>query len=292
MMHLIQIEWIRSLQESFPLILKTFLTMCNALDSLTFYSVIILTVWMGIDRKKGIELLYLTLISSAVTMIVKQFYDMPRPLQVDPSIALVAPPGSGFPSGAAQMAFLWSAYFYDQIRGKAALIFALFYLFFMSFVRVFIGAHFVTDILMGWFVGGSLFALYRIFHDSIYKNFKKKKPLMRALLICLISFWTIFIFCKEEVFRIGIATSAFAIGLYLDAIYNDKLKAPKALLEGSLRVFAALAQFALILIAMWLATKYLDFPKKWSVLVAFILLGIWIPYGATKVSLKIQSLMR
>jgi len=281
-----QIEWIRAMQEGVPFWLKSFLASCNALDSLAFYGAIILVVWMGVSRQRGITLLYLLVFSAMLNLIVKNFYDMPRPFQLEPDIRLASSPGHGFPSGAAQTAMLFGGYLYYHVRKNWALGAAILFILFKSFVRVFIGAHFITDILMGWFVGGSILACYILFGDRLKKVFMRKSALWRSQVLGLSPLWLCLIFFSTSTLRIALMGAFFAIGIYLDEKYNDLLKPPKKFLEGFLRSVATFAQFALILVIV----GYLNLPKEIAIACATCILGLWIPWGGTKISLMQKRL--
>ena len=282
-----QIEWIKAMQAAAPDWLKSFLASCNILDSLTFYGLIIIIVWMGFSRLRGITLLYLFLMSAIVNLIVKHFYDMPRPFHLDISVRLGLAPGFGFPSGAAQTAMLFGGYIYYHVRKNWMLVLAIFYIAFMSFVRVFIGAHFIVDILMGWFVGGSLLTLYILFWEKLRKTFCRQSSLWRSLVLSLMVIWPSVVFCSHSTIRLAVAGVAFAIGIYLEEIYCSPRKDPKKITKKVWASISAIAQFFIVLFMARQLTLCAGVPTNLAISAAIVFLGFWIPMNRIFASFRI-----
>ncbi|MCF7806825.1 MAG: phosphatase PAP2 family protein [Simkaniaceae bacterium] len=243
-----QIEWIKALNGHHITWLNDFFIFCNHLDSLAFYSLVAVAVWMGVHRLRGIELLALALINGFVGQVLKDFYDMPRPFQMDPSAGLVVVSGNGLPSGAAGMAMLWGGFLIYHLRSHlSAWIIGIVYILFFSFVRVYLGVHFVSDILMGWFVGATELFLYIRYNDLIRKKLLKYTPQKRFLTLLFVAALAVALFFKMRTFNYLIIASAYLLGIYLDDRFNPKMANPKSCKEGLVRALVSLGQLSLIL---------------------------------------------
>jgi glycerophosphoryl diester phosphodiesterase len=121
--------------------------------------VIIPFVYWAVDRQVGRRLAGLFLASMWLNGLLKEYLMMPRP---DPALVrhMVTEPSPGFPSGHAQGAMtLWGylALTYRKPRVVAAAV-ALIVL--MAVSRIYLGVHFLGDVLGGLAIGGALVAAF------------------------------------------------------------------------------------------------------------------------------------
>lgn len=121
-----------------------------------FYLLLFPTLLWCVDARLGFRLGVLVLISFYFNSFIKDVLGHPRPFDLDPPVKLVDAEGYGLPSGHAQSAALvWggvaahtrSRWVWGATVGLAGLI---------GFYRVYLRAHFPTDVLAGWAVGGVL----------------------------------------------------------------------------------------------------------------------------------------
>lgn len=118
-----------------------------------FYVVVFPAVLWSVHYGAGLFIGFALLLSSALNAIAKLIAHAPRPGFLDPSVALVAEPSFGLPSGHAQNAVaVWGAAAAQLQRwwawaGAAVLAAAI------GLSRILIGAHFPLDVVAGWGIG-------------------------------------------------------------------------------------------------------------------------------------------
>lgn len=91
-------------------------------------------VWIFRGWKTGLRLYYILILSSLVNPALKGIFLSPRPFRLDPSLGIIQVSGLGFPSGAAQTAFLlgglivlfWNSPWKRQAFYKNDLVLALY----------------------------------------------------------------------------------------------------------------------------------------------------------------------
>lgn len=167
-----QIKQIRN-----PFLDNFFLTV-TALGSLYFivFAFLILTLFLIIKkRKKAATAVFLTLVSSSFLIyLFKNIFGRPRPFECPFSKDCFS-----FPSGHATIAF----YFYGMLFNLTTrfvklrkryvwLLGALFgfLIFLVSLSRLYLGYHFLTDILGGFLLGGVFLLLVAILIDFLYQS--------------------------------------------------------------------------------------------------------------------------
>ncbi|MGH2398866.1 MAG: phosphatase PAP2 family protein, partial [bacterium] len=121
-----------------------------------FYLLLFPTLLWCVDAKLGFRLGGLVLISFYVNSLLKDAIGHPRPFDFDPSVKIMDAEGYGLPSGHAQSAALvWGGVaVHAQKRWMWAVALALAGMIGLS--RVYLGAHFPTDVLGGWGIGAVL----------------------------------------------------------------------------------------------------------------------------------------
>ena len=282
-----QIEWIKALNGHHIEWLNQFFIACNQIDTVVTYSFIAIFFWMGVKRLFGIDLLALALINGVVNHIVKNFYMMPRPYVVDPSAGLVEIGGYGFPSGAAELSILWAGALIYHYRKPMFWWIGIIYALFISFTRVYLGVHFITDILMGWFVGGVILTLYVLYRDKAYRHMLTLSPERRLCVIVFTIGAVASIFSMFQIWRYFFIFFGLAIGMFLDDKYSKPMLDPKSVGEGTLRVIASFTQLGLLLFLM---VRFLSVDPHATVIppvYQFLILftgGLWVSFIMPRVN--------
>ncbi len=198
--------------------LTAFMQFITALGYLEFFLLFLLIFLMGINYKKGFILFMVLLWTAVVTMLAKNYFALPRPFHVDNTVQLLdgqLPDEStvtfserdaegfweglptevieatrksehleyGFPSGHTSIAIaFWGALFYlyrkKWIRGICMALMVL-----IPFSRLYLGVHFLADVLGGLVLGGLMLAIsyYFILRPQRLQPFMNKSHLPLAV---------------------------------------------------------------------------------------------------------------
>lgn len=129
-----------------------------------FFLLLIPLVYLCIDARVGVRLGLLVLLGDALNAIIKVVFHAPRPYWIDSRIHATAPETSfGLPSGHAQDAATAWSFLALQSKKKGMMLSACAVIFLISLSRVYLGVHFVTDVVGGWIIGAAfLLAMLRI----------------------------------------------------------------------------------------------------------------------------------
>ena len=158
------ILWIQSFSSG---LLDTFFLAVTWLGNAEAYIVMLTLIYWCINRRWGIRLLVLMMLSSWTNEFVKSLLKLPRP---DPTRVrqLVEEPTYGLPSNHAQTTgvVLWGYLAVKVRRGwftALAVVMALL----ISFSRLYLGAHFPQDVLAGWLLGAIVLILWLRYEDRL-----------------------------------------------------------------------------------------------------------------------------
>jgi len=133
----------------------------TSLGNLEFFLILMPLIYWCLDRRTGVRLLILFLISAYLNSIAKVLLDQPRPYQYDPRVKpLVPAEGGGLPSGHTQGAVVVWGYLASQVRQPAMWGFAGFLMIGIPVSRLYLGVHFPTDLIGGYILGALLLIVY------------------------------------------------------------------------------------------------------------------------------------
>ncbi|MCL2832442.1 MAG: phosphatase PAP2 family protein, partial [Treponema sp.] len=162
------------------------------------YIVLGLFIFWCVNQKKGFSLGVLVIVSGWLNSLLKIFFNQPRPFNFDPSLGITFEPSPGFPSGHAQSSMtFWIAavilFFYASSANKKyrrpSLAIACILILLIGFSRLYLGVHFLTDVLGGWIIALVILALYFIFEKqavALFTKGGKRLQLITAAVIALI----------------------------------------------------------------------------------------------------------
>ncbi len=168
------IHWIVSIQ-ALGVWLEMPMRFFTALGSENFLFLVLPLIYWSIDARLGLQVALILIASNNLKPILKMSFVGPRPYWVSSQVkAFVAESSFGIPSGHAQDAMaLWGILAFN-LRKRWAWIVALLLAFFIGFSRLYLGAHFVHDVLAGWLVGGVLLWLFAKFWNPVQTWIQQK----------------------------------------------------------------------------------------------------------------------
>lgn len=220
---------------------------------------------LAIDLKKGFILSLVLLWTGLATFVLKEYFDLPRPFHVDntvlfldgalpdestfefskrgassfweglPSDVLEVTRASegvenGFPSGHSSVAIaFWGALIF-LFRKKWLTVICISLMILIPFSRMYLGVHFLADVLGGILLGGLILGLFYLFllKPKLLHNFMTKDRYtigLNALTVCWIICPLLFLFLLPSKLSILVA---LMIGLGLGFLLLGKQGIPKS----------------------------------------------------------------
>jgi|GEM_PF-368774 len=157
------IQVIQSLQS--PL-LTNFMVFISAVGTEALYAPVVLFILWLVDERRGVRFGVLLIVSVWINVFLKDVFQQPRPINLDPSLVIASPLSYGAPSGHAQLAMIFwlplAAWLSKTWSSRRNIIwaFAIFMVVLISFSRLYLGAHFPTDLLAGWIFAAVILFLF------------------------------------------------------------------------------------------------------------------------------------
>ncbi len=171
-------------------------------NPLFWIAVAVILYWQK-KEKYSFHLINLVLASAAITFVLKHFFSLARPSVYGISQIVLFTFDNlmsdiySFPSGHTVLATAAFAFFFDKLNTQSRLVSSL-ALFLIAFSRIYLGFHFLSDVLAGMAVGFVIGYLVR--HLKIIEVNIKNKFLFLAILFVLfaiLSFSLVFLQIKD-----------------------------------------------------------------------------------------------
>lgn len=151
-----------------------------------FFMLLLPLLYWSVDRKTGMRLTLVFLVSAYLNAAAKAYFDLPRPFAWDPRIRRLYPAGgAGFPSGHAQGAVVVWGYLAWAARKPWAWLPAVALMFFIALSRVYLGVHFPLDILGGYALGGVVLGVSILLGQPMERWIERRGFFARAILSVL-----------------------------------------------------------------------------------------------------------
>ncbi|MGM0495693.1 MAG: phosphatase PAP2 family protein [Bacillota bacterium] len=231
------VRWLQSLRNSFLDLLFEIITLFG--EELIIIGILGFIFWC-INKEIGKRLAITVFISLGINALLKVIIMRTRPFLVDSSITNLRPETSGsysMPSGHTQSTstvFFGLFYFFKK---KYLLYFAITITILVGLSRMYIGVHYLTDVLVGGLLGLALVYLVNHFLN------KTKNPIKFYYLIAVIGILVFIIFTIIHVFRSNTSSGFIAEEFYFN-------------IENIAKMIGALVGF---IIGVSLENKYINF---------------------------------
>lgn len=112
-----------------------------------------LVLWC-IDRNLGLKLLLMVTLTMYLNTVVKEWFALPRPFEVDARIVSDGEMGFSFPSGHAQLVAVFWGMLAMHVGKRWFTGVCLAVIFLTGLSRSYLGVHYPTDVAVGWLFGG------------------------------------------------------------------------------------------------------------------------------------------
>lgn len=217
------LKWLESFRTEFLNILFQGITF---LGEETLMIILAVTLWFAVDKKLAQKVLFITAGSLYINLIIKNFTKIPRPFTKGISCVRVdTATGYSFPSGHTQTFSTWSMFFAIKYKKLWLSILTGILIVLVGFSRLYLGAHYPSDVIMGIILGVGISSLGNMIFDKI----RDTKKIYLITLITFTPFIVYFLFEAEHMFGdlyklfgmiCGLTLVAFLDGKYEDISYD------------------------------------------------------------------------
>ena len=245
-------------------------------------------IWC-VDRRLGLRLGALLVGSGVVNVLCKAWWRGPRPYQFARSVALIGPPelSPGVPSGHAQLTLTAWGTLARGLKQRWAVAVAALVVLLVAGSRLYLGAHFPHDVLVGLALGATLLVLAPHLERWLVERFQRLSP--RGQLVAggapslLLPLWP-----HRDLVALGGVLAGLCAGLRYAPVEESSPKRRGPGWTAASFAAGALALVALYLALGWLArrTAASGQPEDWypappSLALALGLALRWLRYGVT-----------
>ena len=254
-----------------------------------FFLLLMPLVYWCFDRQAGARLFMLLLISACLNEGVKLLADQPRPFNFDPRVLkLVHEDSGGFPSGHTQNAVVVWGYLAWRFKKQFLWLLAGFLILIIPVSRIYLGAHFPTDLLGGYAIGALVLFLFLRLDPSIASWFEQRGALFQlATVLGIPAILVLFIPPGHDGLLTAVgALMGVATGMVLERRWVRFCSGG----PWSKQVIRYVTG-AIIIFAVWLglriAFKQLE-PAGFYRVVRYALVGLWGGLGAPWLFVKLK----
>ncbi len=148
--------WLQSISPA----LDSVFNAINFLQTEEFFLLARPIVWWCIDKRVGASLAILFLSSDYLVRFIKGLTALPRPYQLDPRVRPLDPQtDTSFPSAGTMATVIFWGYLSTQFRRRALWVWAIIAIVLVALARVYLGAHYPTDVIASIFIGAAILAV-------------------------------------------------------------------------------------------------------------------------------------
>ena len=250
----------------------------SELGTVYFYLSALPLVYWCVDKRRGMRIGLLFLLSAFANGWIKHAIMEPRPYTFDASVARATVSSSAFPSGHAQSAatFWGSASTLFGMPWAAILAIALPLL--IGFSRVYLGVHFPTDVLAGWILGLLFVVGERRYGDRLARLIGKQHDQIRLAAVAAVAL-------AMNAFNIrDTAVSGAFFGFGAGLVFAPRVSpysTAGSLVQKALRFVVGLAGTAILYFGLKMLLATIEpFDIALVGFVRYATLGFWVALGA------------
>lgn len=172
--------WLQGLGSWLTPVMKFF----TFLGTENFYLFVMPIVLWVFDYYLGFRVGIMLLLTAGINELTKLSLRRPRPYWIKPDVLTTTPTGGyGLPSGHAQQSFSIYGLLAVILKKRWITLTAIFTVFMIGLSRVYLGEHFITDVLLGWLLGGLVLFGYVKLEPKVRTWFSDKTFAVKTLTV-------------------------------------------------------------------------------------------------------------
>ncbi|MBQ5862988.1 MAG: phosphatase PAP2 family protein [Peptococcaceae bacterium] len=213
------LRWLEGLRTDFLNMVFEGITLLGEETLIIF---IVVALWLAVDKKLAQQVFFVTVASLSVNGIIKNFAQVPRPFTKGITcVRLDTATGYAFPSGHTQGFATWSSFFAIKLKQPRLSILVRVLIAAVAISRLYLGAHYPSDVLVGAGLGVGIAAL----GNCLFEKVKDVKKLYLGTLLALTPFIVYFLWVADPLFADLFKTFGMLGGL-VAVSYLDETTAP------------------------------------------------------------------
>ena len=253
-----------------------------------FFLILLPLIYWCLDRRVGARLMIFFLFSTYVNAVAKVLANQPRPWDYDPRVKklIEATGAGGLPSGHTQATTLIWGYLASQFRRTWLWVVAGLLLVFVPLSRIYLGAHFPTDLLGGFLLGAILLLLYLWLEPGAEERLKERGLAWQLGLALVIPALLLVLFWEKDGITPAATLMGMGAGLALERRWVG-FESGGVWWKQVLRFLLGVA----VLFGLWsgLSAAFSGLePELFFRFVRYGLVGLWAGLGAPWVFVKVR----
>lgn len=154
-----------------------------------FFILLLPAIYWCFGQMLGIRVGVIFLLGNFLNFSLKLFFHSPRPYWVSDQVQAYSHETSfGLPSGHAQIAATMWGWLAVEVKKRWFTILALILIFLIGVSRLFLGVHFLSDVLLGWTLGGLSVWAFSAYNEKVGDWFRAHKTGTKILIIAISAF--------------------------------------------------------------------------------------------------------
>lgn len=242
----------------------------NACDGSPVYFGIIAIVWFAFKQKSGLQLLLLFAINAIINQDINFLFSESRPHHEEPSLGLLNASILGISGGAAYMSTVILGYLCLMVKKVWFWFLSIILLVLMGTAHVYLGTHYVSNVLTGWLIGGLILCAYHFIYPLLERFFTRQSK-SRLLILCLLAslFFSSCSLTPEALLKVFLG-----FGGSIGVLFAPPMLDAKALWEKILRPIIAIG-------GVFSLTKLSELVSEHPVgsAICLLLIGFWVGFG-------------
>lgn len=158
----------------------------SSLGEEEFYLLLMPLIYWCLNKRLGRLLGYIFLVSVIINPMIKSVLRQPRPYWLIPDLGLRPSEGYGMPSNHVQQTAVVFFFLAAWLRRRWLWAAAVAYVLLMALSRVYLGAHFILDTVVGFLLALTLLALFGLSRRYLAEDFSGRILGQRLLVVVLI----------------------------------------------------------------------------------------------------------